>query len=116
MADNNGWNGFVNINLGPEHRKAIKALAKSMKDKDIVGKLLEYVSDGYRVSFSPDDRNDAVVVTMTGKEGSANAGYSFSQRHSDPMVALAAVVFCHEELCDRGSWQVKGETQLGFNW
>lgn len=116
MSDN-GWNGFVNIGLEKEHRKAIKALAKGLTGEDVVNKICEYLDDGYRVSFSPDIANQAIVITMTCKdEDNANSGFAFSQRHSDPIVAFAAMVFCHEELAQRGSWQNIGQTQLGFNW
>lgn len=116
MAEN-GWNGFVNIALEKEHRKAIKALAKGLTGEDVLNKICEYLDDGYRISFSPDTANQAIVVTMTCKdEGNVNSGFAFSQRHSDPIVAIAAVIFCHEELGQRGSWQNIGQTQLGFNW
>lgn len=116
MAED-GWNGFVNISLEKEHRKAIKALARGLTGEDVVNKICEYLDDGYRVSFSPDVKNEAIVVTMTGRdEEHANSGFSFSQRHSDPMVAFAAIVFCHEELAQRGDWQNIGQAQLGFNW
>lgn len=115
MAES-GWNGFVNVDLEKEHRKQIKALAKSFTGEDVVNKLCEYLDDGYRISFSPDEKNSAIVVTATGKEGSKNVGFSVSFRHADPIIAFCCFVFAHEELAQRGDWQNIGQTRLGFNW
>ncbi len=98
------WNGFANIRLESQDRKAVKALAETMSGEDVWGYLLECLDEGYKVSISPDDENDAIIVTLTGTEKSANPYTAMSQRHSDPLVAMAASLFAHREIADRGDW------------
>lgn len=103
--DNGSWNGFANIRLESQHQKAIKALAGTMTGDDVLAYILECVDDGYAVSVSPDFEHDAIIVTLTGKgDDNVNCGYAMSQRHSDPIVALAASKFAHEELAQRELW------------
>lgn len=109
MASQNGsndnWQGFANIRLESQHKKAIKALAEQMTDADRWAYVLEMLDEGYQITFAPDNANDAVIVTLTGKyDGNRNCGWAMSQRHSDPDVALAASLFAHQEIAQRGSW------------
>lgn len=112
MSNGDGWLGFVNIRLESEHKKAIKALASTLDGDSILTEFLELVDDGYQVSISPDKANDAIIVTLTGKEsGCVNCGYSMSQRHDDPVVAMAAVLFAHKELAERDLWE-----KVQYDW
>lgn len=106
------WNGFVNIRLESQHKKAIKALAEASTDADWVAFILETVDDGYQLSIAPDGANDAIICTLTGKgDDCVNRGFSMSQRHSDPMVALAALRFAHEEIGQRDVWE-----KVQYDW
>lgn len=98
------WNGFANIRLERQDRKAVKALAETMSAEDVVNHILECLDEGYKVSVSPDYENDAIIVTLTGTVTSVNPATAMSQRHSDFMVAMAASRFAHVELADRGDW------------
>jgi hypothetical protein len=119
MANSNGktndpdWQGFANIRLESHHRKAIKAFAESLTGDDVWGYILECLDEDYKVSFSPDYENDAIIVTLTGQgaNGNPNAGYAMSQRHSDPGVAVAASLFAHREIAQRGMW-----IEHEYNW
>lgn len=114
---NGDWKGFVNVRLESHHKKAIKALRADVDGDWIEGKLLEFVSDGYQISMSPDEENDAIIWTLTGKASDCvNRGYSLSQRHSDPIVALVALVFAHEELAQRGSWEAVEYDWRNVDW
>lgn len=110
MAKDNGnnrdedWNGFANIRLESQDRKAVKALAETMTGDDVWGYILECLDEGYKISISPDDENDAIIVTLTGTVTSVNPATAMSQRHSDPLVAMAASLFAHTEIADRGDW------------
>lgn len=99
------WQGFINIRLQQEHRKQIKALAKGMKPNEAFDKLNEWADDGYKVTVSRDHENGATIISLTGNGDGPNSGYTMSQRHVDPIVAVAAMVFAHEELAQRGAWE-----------
>ena len=116
-GQNGDWRGFVNIRLESQHKKAVKALRASIDGDWIEGKLLEFVSDGYQFSMSPDVENDAIICTLTGKtDDCTNCGFSLSQRHSDPLVALAALVFAHEEIAQRGIWEAVQYDWRNVDW
>ena len=109
MANKNvngdNWQGFANIRLESQDRKAVKALAAGMTGDDVWSYVLECLDDGYQVSFAPDYEHDAVIVTLTGKgDDNVNCGYAMSQRHSDPAVAVAASRFAHVEIAERDLW------------
>lgn len=112
MANGDDWQGFVNIRLDAAHKKAIKTLRESMADELFFAEMVELVDDGYQVSLSPDKENDAIIATLTGKEcENGNRGYSMSQRHDDPYVALAALLFAHKELAQRDAWE-----KVAYDW
>lgn len=112
MANGDGWLGFVNIRLETEHKKAIKAYAEALDGDTILAELIELIDDGYQVSLSPDKENASIIATLTGKDGDCvNSGYSMSQRHDDPVVAVAALLFAHKELAQRDAW-----VKVQYDW
>ena len=118
MAESiNGFNGFVNIRLESQDKKAIKVLADNTSADDHWAFILETISDGYAISISPDFENDAVIVTLTGKgDDNVNCGFAMSQRHSDPHIALAASRFAHEQIAQRGEWGKRAYDWREVDW
>lgn len=113
----NGFNGFVNIRLETQDKRAIKVLAEDYTAQQNWDWICDQLGDGYALSISPDFENDAIIVTLTGKGAhNVNSGFAMSQRHSDPNVALAALRFAHDEIAERGEWGKRAYDWRDTDW
>ena len=112
MAEKNDWQGFVNIDLTRADKAKIKQeIPDSAEAIDWIQTL---VLDGYRVSLSWYLDGECYVVSVTAKDG-INVGLTFTMRHADLMVAIAAARFAHEVKTVR-DWRNVGEVQSKFDW
>lgn len=115
MANRNGWVGFVNIELTTADKKTLKEKLLSADEwLDWAGTQMML---GYKISQAWDDERSCWVVTMTANsQDNENYGYSMSQRHSELIVALTALVYAHDTKAD-GAWASYDKVkQQKFNW
>lgn len=89
-----GYAPFVNCELDTDDKEAIKSnIMKAVAAADVVAKLVE---NGYRVSFSWDERSDAVSVIITGvSETCPNKGWALSARAPSFLGAVTALWYKH---------------------
>ena len=115
MARQNGWVGFVNIELTEKEKKAVK---QKMLTAELWYDWCEtQVGNGYKITQSYDRERECFVVTMTcHNQDLPNYGYSMSQRHRFLGVAIAALVYVHEEKTAADDWGAEKERQLQFDW
>lgn len=111
------WIGFQNIRLEKAHKKEIKKLEKEMTPEKLFWWLAELTEQGYQVSLSSDYEHDCTVAALTGKETDCpNAGYTMTQRHADPKVALLALWYAHVKIADGGKWEEAQEDWNSVEW
>lgn len=97
------WQGFVNVRLGKEEKKAIKG--SLLQEVDALQFLVDAATDGYKCSISYSIPEDVFTVSMTGQyEGKPNAGVTMSMRHVDFITAVSALYWCHVEAGKKGDW------------
>ena len=86
------YQGFVNVSLTVDRRKAVRELAD--KSADLEKWLDELTSLGYKVSFGYTEKPACYTVTgyQTDKD-SDHAGYATSGRHLELDVAFAALYY-----------------------
>lgn len=102
-----GWQDnyqMVSIELSEEDKEQVAALYER-SNEDPWDWLIELVSQGHKVSISPDERNQCVIATATGKSPScANTGFVLSGRGPTIGGALAALWYKHNYLCAGEPW------------
>jgi len=98
------WQGFVDIDLGPDHKDAIRDL--STDPLDVMGLVAELVEEGYKVSLSNDSAHNSYICAITQTDpGQPNAGYTLSGRGSTLEKAINSVAYKHFTLADGGWWK-----------
>lgn len=115
MSNNNGWLGYININLSAKEKAEVKKT--EITEAGLIDWLAERAANGYRFTMAHDQERDCFVATLTcRRDDDINYGYSMSQRHSHYVTALRALWYAHE-VKSEGNWNtgVKQE-RLQFNW
>jgi len=91
-AANKTWNGFVACELTAEDKAAFKVWDVDFADAWEL--LIGRVTEGYRLSFSHNKKNDSFIVSLTGGEGTgANEGYTLSAFGKTVDVALRVLAY-----------------------
>ena len=89
------WQGFVNVKLGQEEKKAIKS--NLVTEGDGFEFLMNAATEGYKCSISYSIPEDVYTVSLTGSyQEKPNAGITMSIRHRDFLVAVTAVKWVME--------------------
>jgi hypothetical protein len=116
MAENNGWQGFVNVDLTAADKKAIKA--EKVDLPELFAWLAVEVADGsYRFGLGHDHDRECYVATLTARDpDNPNFGYSMSQRHSNMETALKALWYVHEIKLERNWAGVPKQNPIRFDW
>ncbi len=97
------WEGFVNLKLSTEEKKAIKN--SLLKQEDCFATLQALAEDGYKVSLSYSIPEDVYTAAVTGTyQGRPNAGITMSLRHRDIVTAVSGLAWCHEQAGKDGEW------------
>lgn len=101
-AVEDGWKGFVNVEL----TEAQKAEAKKLRENvgACWGVVFDLVEGEYKLSVSLDAKNNAYVVSMTGRKArDVNAGLTLTARGGTIEGALASFVYKHQVILE-GDW------------
>jgi hypothetical protein len=109
------WQGFVNIALTKEEKKAIKA--QLLEEATGFEFLMNVVTDGYKSSISYSVPEDTYTVSLTGLyQGKPNAGITMSMRHKELITALTALSWCHEQAGTFGEWSERWTLREEDDW
>lgn len=104
------WHGFVDIPLSKDDKER---LADSVFDASELLEVVEdWLSEGYKVSLSPDVEHGSTIATLTGVGAHCtNSGYSLSARGPHAPGALGALAYKHNAIAGRGSWVDVGSSR-----
>lgn len=83
---------FVSCELNDDERQHVKT--RLIGSVDMVDQIEGLVQEGYKFSFSFDERSQAIMVVGTGQNTSANKGLALSARA--PSVVGAWTVWCYK--------------------
>lgn len=110
----NTWKGFFNHHLSDEEKKGIKKMLSGKDCGDTSSYIAELAAGGYKTSLSYNESNDSYIASVTGRENSENAGYTFSVNHTDARTALFAVWFVVSQVYLYGEWNLEEDKTV--NW
>lgn len=97
---NDGWRGFVQLELVEADKPAVRALRDD--PERLADNVYGMVDDGYKLSISYDTGNDSYVFSATGKrEAGRNAGLTLTGRGGAIVSAMAALWYKHDTLLQR---------------
>lgn len=92
---------FVNINLTPDQKAAIKAAAFDLVSFDAsIERLLD---GGYKLTVRFDDRNDCYASWLVAPATGQNKGKILAGRGSTPLKALKQLLYIHTVVLE-GDW------------
>lgn len=122
MPKNNGngrkkadWKGYVNWNPNQTERDTIKAALLTADQAD--GLMASLVDDGYKLSFYHDDYRNVMCLGVYGHyEDCKNPGKMLVIPHPDPRVALSALSFFLDEICENGVWVDQKDLDNPYAW
>lgn len=107
-SNGNSWKGFYNFYLDEGQKNGIKKLA--LGGQATFNRINELVDNNYKFGLSYSIDSKAYFATVTGRgKGHPNEGYSLTQGHADPAVAIAAVWLVVSEVHGWDSWPVNAE-------
>jgi hypothetical protein len=93
---------FVSCELNDAERAVVKA--NVLSGKDTIDKMHELIEEGYKFSFSFDDRSGAIMLVVTGSKTRENGGLAMSSRGPSCEAAFSMFVYKHfEKLHERWS-------------
>lgn len=112
---NGKWKGFYNWTPDKQEKMAIKEhLVKPAKVLDTIWDLAER---GYKVSISYEAKSTACLVSVTGTTcENGNRGWTITQRHADPLVAISALHWWIAIANDFGEWPEGEANDDWLNW
>lgn len=111
QAADDGWRGFVNVELSDSQKKAVKATLN--KGAEQWARVIDLVMDGYKLTVSFDDRNTSFVFAMTCRDpNDDNRGLTLTARGGSLASAVAAWVYKHDEIL-KGRWDKAAEITRG---
>lgn len=99
---NDGWKGFVNVELNEVDKAQVRALVNDMNAVWYV--VWDLVDRGYKLTISFDASHDVYNCSMTCRaDREPNQGLTLSGRGGTVQAAVASFVFKHQTLLG-GSW------------
>lgn len=97
------WRGFVSLELTQPQKDAVKVLRAEQMGR-VWTNVLDMLGEGYKLSLSWDDYNQAFIASMTGKpECGRNAGLTLTARGGVIEGAVAALWYKHNDVLG-GDW------------
>ena len=96
------WKGFVDVELTPQEKEAVKALIP--KVDDVWSEVLRLVFQGYKLTLSYDGRHNSHNASLTCRsEGDPNNGYTLSGRGGTVWSAVCSLWYKHD-VALQGHW------------
>jgi len=96
------WTTFVEISLAGHTMSQIRDEYPTVES--VYDKFNGFIGEGYRVSFSYNEQNDAVIVSVTCKVlASPNAGCTYTSFAGDWFFALQIALYKHY-VVTKGDW------------
>lgn len=109
------WQGFVNVKLSQEEKKAIKE--SLLSEEAGLEWLMNAATDGYKCSISYSIPEDVYTLSLTGQyREKPNSGITMSMRHREMIVALTALSFCHEQAGRSQEWSERYTLMGDDDW
>lgn len=109
------WKGFINWAPSVEERRIIRDYAD--KGVDTLKLAEDFLSHGYRVGLSFDERDKCMKVSITGVAGAdGNVGYTLTLRHASLEVAWVQAWYYCDHLHEWSTWQIPTEGADRFDW
>jgi hypothetical protein len=109
------WQGFVNVRLTKEEKKAIKG--RLLLEGTGFEFLMNAATAGYKCSISYSIPEDTYTVSLTGQyHQKPNAGITMSIRHRDLITALTALAWCQEEAGNLAEWSERWTLAEPDDW
>lgn len=106
------WN-LINVRLDETHTADLANFVKSL-DGDATEALRIMLEDGYKVSVSYIEKNEAFCVTISGREGMKyNSNSSMSSFSDDLQEAIFMTAFKHGILFSRKQWAANKKDNWG---
>jgi len=97
------WNGFVNCELTAEDKAHFKVW--DVEFADAFELLIGRVTEGYRLSYSFNKKNDSFICSLTAGEGTgANEGYTLSAFGKSVDTALRVLAYKDAFMLE-GNWE-----------
>ena len=88
----NGWKGFVNVNLTNEQKELLGSW--DIQDGDVWDGIATYCETGYKITVSYNATNKSFTSTAIGGEGTGkNAGRAVSAYAPTPYQAMRTLLF-----------------------
>jgi len=94
------FKGFVNYSLTDKEKSQA---SEWFVGKDILALAEKQIVNGYKFSFSLDNRQGRCLCSVSSKEG-VNAGFILTARASSILEALARVLFLHIVIFQTEAW------------
>jgi hypothetical protein len=109
------WQGFVNVRLTTEEKKAIKE--KLLSEANGYEFLMNAATAGYKCSISYSVPEEVFTASLTGTyQQKPNAGITMSMRHRDLIVALTALEWCHDQAGFSQEWSERWTLAEPDDW
>ena len=103
-----GFKGFFNYFLSEADKTAVKSL--DLDSEAVVGRILDLLARGYKISVSAPKNGVTYFVTATGKGAEcANADRALTMRHSGLEVAISALWHVIAVVYDFAEWPEEEE-------
>lgn len=96
---------FVDLRLTEGDKESFNKFLKTPQ-ADLDAMTLDLLAEGYKISFSYDQRHDCVICSITGtKEAKYNSGLILTSRAADYNEALALGLYKHFVIFNRSKWK-----------
>lgn len=110
-AQDDGWRGFVNVELNDAQKAAVKAMRADIQKCWAV--VFDLVEGEYKMSLSLDAKNNAYVFSMTARrEKDVNQGLTLTSRGGTVEGAVASFVYKHSVVLE-GDWTTAARRGTG---
>lgn len=104
---------LVNVRLDETHTAALAEFVKAL-DGNATAALRLMIEDGYKVSVTYIEKNEAFCVTVSGaSDGKRNASKSMSSFSDDLQEAIFMTAFKQQILFERGNWKANKKDNWG---
>lgn len=109
------FRGFFNPVVGDDAKKAVKALP--LGPDASMGRIVELVSAGFKVSFRENRAESSYMVTVyDARSDSDSQGYAMTLFHRDLATVIGLAWFLQDEVYEWGGWGRWIQTRFDTDW